>query len=57
MTISEAKRIARDFGMKCGDFTEEELYLCTEALGYLIQKTEDARYMLQLGSIYYEQKI
>ncbi len=36
--------------------TEEDRFLYTEALGFLIDETKDADYMVELGAMYYEQR-
>ncbi len=36
--------------------TEEDKFLYTEALGFLIEETKDADYMVELGAMYYEQR-
>lgn len=53
MNPTEAKQIERDF-YRNPNPTENDVMLFTEALGYLIDTTGDARYMMQLGGYYYE---
>ena len=48
MTIIEAKRIKDAFYRKSAP-TEEDVFLFTEALRYLIEVTKDPRSMLELG--------
>ena len=55
MDISEAKSIRRNFE-RTDDPSEEEIFLYTEAMDYLIHETKQPRYMMGLGSYYYEQK-
>ena len=56
MDIREAHRIQRNFeGMD--DPSEEDIFLYTEAMDYLIRETADPKVMLSLGGYYYEQKI
>ena len=55
MTIIEAQRILEDF-YRLSNPGEEDRFLAAEALDYLIAETKDPRYMLTLGSMYYEQK-
>ena len=55
MTKTEAKKIVREIGDK-NNVTEEEKFLLTEALGFLIRETQDPRYMMHLGGIYYEDR-
>ena len=56
MTIKEAKEICAR--LECYDETlsEEDFFLYTEALGFLIEKTRKPKYMLALGSVYYARK-
>ena len=55
MTITEAGRIVSSFyGKSAPD--EEDVFLFTEALGYLIEETKDPRYMLELGGYYYGER-
>ena len=55
MTILEAKRICEDF-YRLTNPDDEDRFLMAEALDYLITETKDPGYMLELGSLYYEQK-
>ena len=55
MTITEAKQIELDFYCKESP-TEEDIFAFTEALGLLISETKNPRYMMELGSFYYENK-
>lgn len=52
MTISEAKHIVWDFE-ELSDPTEDDIFMFTEALGFLINETHDPRYMMHLGGYYY----
>lgn len=52
MTIIEAKRIKDSFYAKSAP-TDEDVFLFTEALNYLIEETKNPRYMLELGGYYY----
>ena len=55
MTIFEANKIRRDFyGLT--NPSEEDRFLYTEALDFLITETKDPGYMLELGALYYEEK-
>lgn len=56
MTIPEAKTIVENYYQKNGNNTEEECFLLTEALSFLIHETNNSRYMVQLGGFYYYQK-
>ena len=53
MTITEARRACRKFYAITRP-TEEDQFLYTEALRYLIEETKDPQVMLELGSFYYE---
>ncbi len=55
MTIVEAKRICREYYEKTNP-SEEDAFLLTEALGYLIEETKSPDYMVDLGSFYYESR-
>lgn len=55
MTIPEAKNICRDY-YKNTNPSEDDRFLFTEALNYLIDETKDANYMVDLGAMYYEQR-
>lgn len=56
MTIKEAKEICAR--LECDDETlsEEDFFLYTEALGFLIEKTRKPKYMVALGGVYYARK-
>ncbi len=56
MTIKEAKEICAR--LECYDETlsEEDFFLYTEALGFLIEKTRKPKYMVTLGGVYYARK-
>ena len=55
MTVSEAQRICRDY-YDLTNPSEEDTFLLTEALAFLIDETDETRYMVDLGAIYYEQR-
>ena len=55
MNIREARSIQRNFE-RMDDPTEEDIFLYTEAMGYLIHETADSGVMLSLGGFYYERK-
>ena len=55
MTITEAKKIWRQFYSKTNP-TEEDRFVFTEALEFLIGETKDPDAMLDLGAMYYESK-
>ena len=55
MTIQEAMQIEMDFyGIQSP--SEDDVFRFTEAMDYLIHETKQPRYMMGLGSYYYEQK-
>lgn len=56
MTIKEAKETCAR--LECYDETlsEEDFFLYTEALGFLIEKTRKPKYMVALGGVYYARK-
>jgi tetratricopeptide (TPR) repeat protein len=53
MTASEAKEIIVEFN-ECSVHDEQEEFMYTEALKFLIDTTGDSRYMAELGGYYYE---
>lgn len=55
MTIEEARDIAEDYREK-NNPTEEETFLFTEAMNYLIEEEKDPEDMTYLGGVYYEMK-
>jgi len=55
MTVIEAKRICSDYYGKTRP-TEEETFLYTEALRYLIEEQKDPGRMVELGAHYYESR-
>ena len=55
MTIEQAREIERKFNQTAIP-TEEEIFMYTEAMEYLIHEQNNPRDMLQLGGWYYEQK-
>ena len=55
MTIDEARKIAIEFDENRNP-TEEDVFLFTEAMGFLIEELHDPGDMLYLGGYYYEQK-
>ncbi|MBR7007506.1 MAG: sel1 repeat family protein [Ruminococcus sp.] len=56
MDISQANKICRDFANNCGNYTDEDLFMFTEAAMYIITETQDPRYICYLGGVYYENK-
>ena len=54
MTISEAYNIQSDFWRKNGDYTDDELFLFTEASHLLIEETGEPEFMFDLGAAYLE---
>lgn len=55
MTVDEAKRIARSFDEN-KQVTEEDVFMFTEAMNFLIETLHDPGDMMYLGGYYYEQK-
>lgn len=55
MTITEAKSICKAFYRK-NNHTEDEEFVFTEALLFLIKETNDPRYMMELGGWYYDKR-
>ena len=55
MTLKEAESICREFYQKSHP-TEEECFVFTEAMGYIIQETDNPDAMLDLGGYYYERR-
>lgn len=55
MTLNEAKSIARAFHGKSNP-SEDDVFIFTEALAYLIEETKNPAYMLELGGYYYGEK-
>ncbi len=55
MTIDEAKKIVDEYEYK-SVLSEDEEFMLTEAMNYLIEKTKDTEWMVRLGGHYYEKK-
>ena len=55
MTIFEAQDICEAF-YRLSNPGDEDRFLVTEALDFLIAETKDPSYMMELGGLYYEQK-
>ena len=55
MTIIEARRICTEYYYKTNP-SEEDTFLYTEALRFLIEEAKDADYMVELGGLYYESR-
>lgn len=55
MTIAEARRTVEDL-REVVNPTDEEKFLYTEALGYLVKEAHDSDAMMELGGLYYEEK-
>lgn len=55
MTIAEARRIEREFYKKPKP-TEDDVFLFTEAMDYIIQTTKDPRAMMSLGGYFYDER-
>ena len=54
MTIAEARRIERDFYDNPNP-TEDDVFLFTEAMDYIIQTTRDPKAMMSLGGYFYDE--
>lgn len=55
MTILEARRVCSDYYRNTHP-TDEDTFLYTEALRFLIEEVKDADYMVELGGLYYESR-
>ena len=55
MTIKEAKQIEEEFNGN-NNPTEEEIFLFTEAMNFLIEEMKNPGDMMHLGGFYYEMK-
>lgn len=55
MTIAEARRIEREFYDNPRP-TEDDVFLFTEAMDYIIQTTKDPRAMMSLGGYFYDER-
>ena len=55
MTIYEARKACRDY-YNLTNPSEEDKFLYTEALRFLMEETKDSDYMLELGGFYYEER-
>lgn len=55
MDIEHAKKIVYEFG-GIPEPDEDDVFMYTEALDFLIHETHDPRYMMQLGGFYYGEK-
>ena len=53
MTVENAEKIRSDFHIITHP-TEEQIFTFTEAMGFLIKKTNKPEYMMELGGYYYE---
>ena len=55
MTVVEARKIQRDFYDKSNP-SEEDIFLFTEAMGFLINELSDPNDMMELGGWYYDMR-
>ena len=55
MTVDEARKIQRDFYDKSNP-SEEDIFLFTEAMGFLIRELSDPHDMMELGGWYYDRR-
>ncbi len=53
MTVLEAKKVCREYYENTRP-SEEDTFLYTEALQFLIEETKESSYMVELGGLYYE---
>ena len=56
MTIKEAKDICARLERYDETLSDEDFFLYTEAMSFLIEKTKQPRYMTALGGVYYARK-
>ena len=56
MTIREALEICDEFRRNNGNYDEDDFFIYTEALKYLIDESMDPEYMFELGGAYYCEK-
>ena len=56
MTINEALHVRDNFNRNNGNYSEEDLFVYTEAMQFLIRETADPDFMFELGGVYYENK-
>lgn len=56
MTVKEARRIVQEFDDGTRKPTEDDFFMFTEAMGFLIQEEHDPRDMMYLGGVYYDMK-
>lgn len=56
MTIKEAKDICARLERYDETLSDEDFFLYTEAMGFLIEKTHKPQYMTALGGVYYARK-
>ena len=53
MTKDQALQYVHAYGSK-GKLNEDEAFMYTESLRFLIEETEETRWMVELGGYYYE---
>ena len=56
MTIREALEIYEKFNRNNGNYSDDDFFMYTEAVKFLIDETADPEYMLGLGIAYYYEK-
>lgn len=56
MTVEEARKIVEEFDDATRNPSEEEMFMFTEAMDFLINEEHDPRDMMYLGGVYYEMK-
>ena len=55
MTLKDAQTIRERFAYQ-DNLSDEDFFLYSEAMQYLIEQTKNSGYMLELGGVYYERK-
>lgn len=55
MTLNDAQNIRERF-MYEDELSEDDFFLYSEALSFLIEQTKSSEYMLELGGVYYERR-
>lgn len=56
MTVKEARKIVDDFSDNTRKISEEEFFMFTEAMDFLIDEEHQPQDMMYLGGVYYEMK-
>lgn len=56
MTLQEAYDIQSNFWRKNGNYTDDDLFLFTEASHFLIEETGEPKFIFDLGALYYDRR-